>query len=294
MSTTLQPLLDAAEIKRLIRRAGRLDQRASRPSNRMAQFGEQPASTLGSGMDFADRRPYQSGDDPRFIDWRASARSAQTLIRRFHSEINHSGCIVIDRRASMAFGTRKRLKAAQAVRAGVTLGAQMVQDGAQMAMLLLDQPEHWQPPRSGLCGLQHAAAIAARPCPPRDSSPAANDWNRIGHGLIERLPQGSRVVLISDFATLDERCLKTLRLLGQYFDCRALHIIDASEQMLPNAGALTLQWAQQSVALSSADARRNLQQSLQQHLRETQALFSRARCRYNPLASDQTLDSLRA
>ena len=290
MNALLQPLLNAAEIKQLISRAGRLNSHQNRPSNRLAQFGEQPTSVLGSGMDFADRRPYQAGDDPRFIDWRASARSSQMLIRRFHNEINHPGCIVIDRRASMAFGTHKRLKATQAVRAGITLGAQIVQGGAQLAILLLDHPEYWQPPQSGLTGLQHAASIAARACPPVDKTSTTSEWNHIGHGLIRRLPQGSHVVLISDFMSLDEASLKTLRLLGHYFDCHALQVVDASELQLPQVTPLTLQWAQQRLTISNW----NSQHALQQNLHKTQQLFQRARCHYRLLHSDQTLETLQA
>ncbi|MDQ7010472.1 MAG: DUF58 domain-containing protein, partial [Mariprofundaceae bacterium] len=284
MTAALQPLLEPAEIKRLIQQAGHANPRTARPSQQHAAFGEQPSSQLGSGMDFADRRPYQPGDDPRFIDWRASARSAQTLIRRYHSEISHPGCIVIDRRASMAYGTRKRLKVTQAVRAGITLGARMLHCGTQLAMLLLEHPEHWHPPQSGLASLQHAAGIAARACPPTDEGAPGHHWNHIGHGLIDRLPQGSQLVLISDFAALDSSARKVLRLLGQHFDCHAVHIIDASEQALPQASPLMLHWSGRSLSVSGRQSQRQaLRLSLQQRQQQLQDWFGRARCHYTLL-----------
>jgi len=293
LSATLQPLLDAAEIKRLIQQAGSLDPQQARHSQRFNQFGDQAASALGSGMDFADRRPYQAGDDPRFIDWRASARSAHTLIRRYHSEINHPGCIVIDRRASMAFGTRKRLKATQAVRAGITLGAQIVHAGSALAMLLLDRHDFWQAPQPGLASLQRSAQLAARPCPPDDAD-AAVSWNRIGHGLISRLAQGSRLVLISDFATLQPSDLKLLRQLGKLFDCHAVHIVDAAEQRLPGSEALTLQWRQQRINLASrGESAQTLEQTLQQRQLQIKDWFGRAQCGYSLLRSDHSLQALR-
>ncbi len=293
MSATLQPLLDAAEIKRLIQQAGSLDPQQARHSQRFNQFGDQAASALGSGMDFADRRPYQAGDDPRFIDWRASARSARTLIRRYHSEINHPGCIVIDRRASMAFGTRKRLKATQAVRAGITLGAQIVHTGSALAMLLLDRHDFWQAPQPGLASLQRSAQLAARPCPPDDAD-AAVSWNRIGHGLISRLAQGSRLLLISDFSTLQAGDQKTLHLLGNLFDCHAVHIVDAAEQQLPAKTTLTLQWGRQQRNISTqSDVRLTLEQGLQQRQAQIKDDMLRAQCRYTLLRSDHDLQDLR-
>jgi hypothetical protein len=101
------------------------------------------------------------------------------------------------------------------------------------------------------------------------------------------------VVLISDFVSLNDSCLKTLRLLGHYFDCHAVHIVDASEQQLPAVTPLILQWAQQRLSVSSSSSQHNYQHALQQDLQQTRQLFYRARCHYTLLRSDHTLDDLR-
>ena len=292
---THQPLLSATEINELIQRCGKLSPAQVQHSNRNARFGEQPSRQLGSGMDFADRRAYQAGDDPRYIDWRASARSAHTLIKRFHSEVSHPGCVVIDRRASMAFGTRARLKATQALRAGITLGAQLLNHGSPLALLLLDQKHYWQPPQAALSALQRGALYAARSCPPQDHNPADSDWRSVGHSLMARLPQGSRLFLLSDFAGLDEAALKTLRQIGHYFDCRAIHIIDPVEHHLPAAAALSLHWDQQNLQPGPGKRQRQaLQQALNQRQQQVQDWFSQSRCLYTRLGSEQSLDGLRA
>lgn len=292
MNPTLQPLLSTAEVNRLIQQAGRFNASSNHAGRRIASFGEQASRAYGSGMDFADRRPYQSGDDPRFIDWRASARSVQTLIRRFHSEVSYPGCMVIDRRVSMAFATRSRLKATQALRAGITLGTQMLQTGNPLGWLVLDQTEYWQAPQPGLAGLQRAAMLAARPCPPVDSPQHDLHWNRIGHGLISRLPQGSQLALVSDFATLDASALKTLRLLGNYFDCRAVHILDASELKFPDATTIRLQWG--TLQFTPCTDRHAIQTALQQRRQQIEDWFRQARCGYIQLSCDDSLDRLRA
>ncbi|MCZ0727402.1 DUF58 domain-containing protein [Mycolicibacterium iranicum] len=47
-------------------------------------------------MEFDELRPYVPGDDVRDIDWKASARSASVLIKRFVSEKHHKVLLVAD------------------------------------------------------------------------------------------------------------------------------------------------------------------------------------------------------
>ena len=132
-----QPLLTTAEINQLIATAGQSNKIQQLSSNQVVRSGEQVSSVTGSGMDFADRRAYAFGDDPRYIDWKASARSQQTLVKNYFTEVDTASCIVIDRSSSMAFGTRKRLKITQAIRVGLTLGTRILRAGQSLACLVL-------------------------------------------------------------------------------------------------------------------------------------------------------------
>jgi uncharacterized protein (DUF58 family) len=55
----------------------------------------------GSGLDFRDFRQYQAGDDIRSIDWRASARSNATQVRRYYAEVASDWYLCVDASASM-------------------------------------------------------------------------------------------------------------------------------------------------------------------------------------------------
>jgi uncharacterized protein (DUF58 family) len=70
-----------------------------------AHFGTDTRGMLEGGrysllhtrsMEFDDLRPYVPGDDVRDIDWKASARSASVLIKRFVSEKHHKILLVAD------------------------------------------------------------------------------------------------------------------------------------------------------------------------------------------------------
>lgn len=64
--------------------------------------GEYAAVQTGRGMEFNDLRPYVRGDDVRDLDWRASARSGQTLVRRYVAERKHTVLLVVSTGRSMA------------------------------------------------------------------------------------------------------------------------------------------------------------------------------------------------
>ena len=237
LDPTLQPLVSDAEIQQLLNAAAN-QTHGHLLSNQFAAAGEHPSELIGSGMDFADRQAYQRGDDPRYIDWRASARSSHTLVRRYHAELSAPSCIVIDRRASMLFGSNTRLKATQSIRAGIICGAQLLKAGQQLACLILDQHDYWQEPSNSLSRFSLTAKQAARACPPTHYS-GTNQWSLISDNLTHKLSHGSRLVLISDFNSSAEHQLAdehTLRYLSQQFNLSLLHIIDPYEQQIKHSG----------------------------------------------------------
>jgi len=64
-------------------------------------FGNKNSSTIGRTRRGFEHRQYQVGDDPRQLDWKASARTGRNLIRL--RELDHGGClqIILDRSASL-------------------------------------------------------------------------------------------------------------------------------------------------------------------------------------------------
>lgn len=74
--------------------------------------GEYGSVFKGRSMDFDDLRPYVAGDDIKDIDWKATARSGQTLIKRYIAIRKHNILLVVDTGLNMsaisASGDKKR------------------------------------------------------------------------------------------------------------------------------------------------------------------------------------------
>ncbi|HMH66927.1 MAG TPA: DUF58 domain-containing protein, partial [Pinirhizobacter sp.] len=82
-----------------------------------ARHGQQSSRLHGRGMDYAESRAYQPGDDVRRLDWRLTARSGRLHTKLFEEEREGRLLVVVDTNAGMRFGTRARFKSVQAARA---------------------------------------------------------------------------------------------------------------------------------------------------------------------------------
>jgi uncharacterized protein (DUF58 family) len=82
--------------------------------------GERRSPRRGQSVEFADFRPYASGDDIRRIDWNAYARLEKFFIKLFVEEEDLTVHFIVDASRSMRWGTPQKLD--YAIRAAGALG----------------------------------------------------------------------------------------------------------------------------------------------------------------------------
>jgi uncharacterized protein (DUF58 family) len=64
---------------------------------------------IGSGLEFADRRGYEIGDDLRYIDWNCYARMERLLLRLFEEEEEWRVYFLLDVSESMRLGEPRKI-----------------------------------------------------------------------------------------------------------------------------------------------------------------------------------------
>jgi uncharacterized protein (DUF58 family) len=235
---TEQPLLDADDFASLAAHAADLARARVQREVHDHHAGDWPSAWLGRGLDFEEARPYSPGDDTRDMDWRTTARLGHPFVKTYREERQAMLHLVLDRGATMRFGTRRRLKLAQAARvaalAAFAASMRSIAVGATLweamdADLVL-APRH---DRAGILTMLQASAAAAPPLP-RNAGETTRDADRL-HRLAE-LPRGTRLLLASDFTWLDESHERPLALLAERVDLLAVRIIDPAERALPDFG----------------------------------------------------------
>ena len=115
--------------------------------------GQYRASFRGQGLEFDDFREYQPGDDPRFIDWKVTARTGSPYVRRFHEEREQVLLLAVDTSASMRYASSKSnySKLEYAALISAVLAYSAARNGDNVGLLLYGcHPHFYLPPAKGM------------------------------------------------------------------------------------------------------------------------------------------------
>ena len=122
--------------------------------------GEYASVQTGRGMEFNDLREYVRGDDVKDIDWKASARSGEMLVKRFVAVRKHTVLLAVSTGRSMAAHNAVDLpKRDLAVFVAGLVGWLAVRHGDLVALAHGDaDQQHGRPPVGGELHLERCLA----------------------------------------------------------------------------------------------------------------------------------------
>lgn len=212
------------------------------------------ASTLhGRGMDYAESRAYQAGDDVRNIDWRRTARSGKWHTKLFEADRARTLLLVIDTHATLRFGTRVRYKSVALARAGAWLAWGGLRDGDGVGALAFGAIQGAIRPRGGRRGVLallgalarwHAAAALAD----ATFEPLSTALRRAR----ELATPGCRIALLTDGWCADASAASGLAQLARHADLRVVIVTDALEHALAAPGRYAVESAMDSAIVQLA------------------------------------------
>jgi len=210
----------------------------------------------GRGLEFQEVRQYVSGDDPRTIDWRVTARRGRPHTKLFQEERERPVWLLVDLDAGMFFGSRVQLKSTLAVRAAALLAWSAALGGDRVGGVVVSSTSlQVLAPRTREAGVLPLLSALADMQPRAPAAPAAN---RLGAGLRALVPlvhPGSLLVALSDFAGLGPDPAGDWTALAVHNDIRLFWITDALErEALPN-GRFRIGLPGRSICISGASTR---------------------------------------
>ncbi len=225
-------LLDQA--RGLTARARRLVQSAG--------MGGHRSRSLGGGSEFSEHRAYAPGEDLRHLDWKVFARTDRHVVRRFESDRQLEVLLILDRSASMGFGTtagapegpagvpapQDKWDAARSL--ALAVAWVFLRQGDRAGLVLVDgDGAQVVPTRGGERQLLEMARHAADAAPQGEAA--------LGPAVTEALGRrrGALVLLFSDLLGEDsDRWLKPLSLHGaRGREARVVHVVDPAEISFP-------------------------------------------------------------
>jgi uncharacterized protein (DUF58 family) len=209
----------------------------------------------GFSVEFADFRPYQPGDDLRYVDWKIAARADRWVVKQYEEETNLRATLVLDVSRSMDWrGAPAELR--------LTKRRYAEQLVAALALLLLRQRD--------AVGLVRFDDTVRTSIPPRART---TQWRRLVAALLEpaggrasdlaaALAQAARlvtrrgmVVLVSDLLVDVDAvrpALRGLRAAGH--DVVVLHVMDPAERHFGLVGEAQYVDSETDLAVPAAGA----------------------------------------
>lgn len=201
--------------------------------------GNYLAKIKGRGMEFAEVRHYQPGDDVRTIDWSVTARTGKAHTKLFQEEKERPVFILLDLSDSMIFGSQFVFKSVQACHLASLLSWQAKQRNDRLGGIVFNQQKVAElKPTGRTTGLMTYLHQCEKLCQSQPFKLNNHDQSLLVQlKRLSRLVQtGSQIHLISDFSQLDEHCQKLLSQIRRHNQINAWQISDPLEQLIPKNG----------------------------------------------------------
>jgi len=167
----------------------------------------------GQGTEFDSLRDYVDGDDVRSIDWRASARRQQVVVRTWRPERDRRVLLVLDtsRTSAARVGDEPRLDAA--MDAALLLAALASRAGDRVDLLAMDRRVRARVEGASRTDLLPRLVTAMAPL---DADLVEADWAAIVSTVLGRLSQRSLVILLTplEAAAVEEGLLPVVQQLS--------------------------------------------------------------------------------
>ncbi len=131
-------------------------------SLRRHELGRRPERQLGEGRLFESLREFVSGDDPRHVDWKATARRRKVITRQFEAERRQHVLLVMDTGRLLTADVGGVARLDFAVQAALELAVAAAQyDDNVGVMAFADGVQHFVAPQRGQAGLKRVLDVLA-------------------------------------------------------------------------------------------------------------------------------------
>jgi uncharacterized protein (DUF58 family) len=202
-------------------------------------LGEYRSVFRGRGIEFAEVRRYEPGDDVRAIDWNVTARMGAPYVKTYVEERELTVILAVDVSASSSFGTGPISKRELAAEVAATLAFAATGSGDRVGLLTFtDRIEEFIPPANDR---RHALRIIRELLFAEPTGSGTDIGTALSYiGRVNR--RRAIVFLLSDF--FDSGYDAQLRAVAARHEVVAVSLNDPRDAELPNVGLLEVRDAE--------------------------------------------------
>lgn len=258
-------------------------------TNRLADTlmaGMYASAFKGVGIEFAEVREYNPGDEIRSIDWNVTARMGDPYVKEFEEEREQTILLLVDASSSFRFGTINKMKNELTAEIAALLAFSAIDNNDKVGLVIFsDKIEKHIPPRKGR---KHVLRVIREllyfePTNYRTNIEGVLEYvNKVTH-------RSTISFLISDF--IDQGYEKAFQIAGKRHDLIPITITDPSEEELPPIGLINLRDAEtgQEMLIDSSDSkvRNEYQRRYQEWVELRKKVFTSAGVNGIHLRTDQ-------
>ncbi|MBN1275760.1 DUF58 domain-containing protein [Candidatus Woesearchaeota archaeon] len=184
----------------------------------------------GRGIEFAGYRSYQYGDDASLIDWRASLRAKESLVREFEEYRSFSVFIMLDVSNSMLFSSTGKLKAEYAAELTYGLADGILRGGDAVGLgMFTDDLDVSIYPDIGKGMLEKMSQELGDP----NNYGGKFDFKKVLRQTVSFLKSNAVLIVVSDFLGLEEGWERYIRMMSQHFEIIGIMVRDPRDRALP-------------------------------------------------------------
>ncbi len=203
-------------------------------------WGDERSSVRGPGVEYAESREYEFGEDARTIDWNLSARSDRIYVRESHPDRGLDAWLIVDASASLDWGTALMLKREAAIDMASAASSLIARHGSRVGAIVFDaNVRRILPPVAGRRGRLHLvgsldADLSSAPTGAATALAAAL-WQAV---KVIRRP--GLLIVISDFLAAGG-WQRPMAVLGHRHELVAARVVDPTEMAVPDIGVVTFE-----------------------------------------------------
>lgn len=238
--------------------------------------GEYLSAFKGQGIEFAEVREYNPGDDIRAIDWNVTARTGVPYIKKYNEERELTLIIACDVSASLRFGSTDKLKQEAAAELTALFAFSALKNSDKVGLMLFsDKIELFVPPKKGK---KHILRLI-REVVAFEPKSTGTDIGLCLETLAKVVKRQGILILISDFLAPAESFSKPFKLAAKKFDLIPVILKDKLEEKLPYLGVCLEVTDPETgeedlIGLSSAEPNNVLHAYCSRQQEELRALFN--------------------